>query len=456
MRFALVIALLCTSVVVIVVKWPEGRFPDKWDARIAPLVAFVEQQKHGKFIRPVHVDLLSDGDFRKQARNAFLPERGSHEQEELERTAAVFQALGLMREDLQSQLRILYGEGLVGYYAPRDNRVRLRGRFLTPGVRVTLVHELTHVWQDQHPTGDGLDEDATNGQIAGLTAVLEGDATLVERAYLGTLSESEQQAVTDDDNSNRDAQPTVPAVLESLFDSPYVLGPPLIEIVATGKPEIGRDGVLRNPPRTHAQIFDPWRYLDDEGASYIEPVAFEENDVPIPGQRADFGALMLYLMLGQRIDAKQAFQAADGWGGDTFEVFKRDEATCARMTLAGDTPANTRAIETALERWRRAVPAATAKISAYSEGVHFESCDAPTADPRSSDGDLLALPALRSTAGAELIVDGTAPAVARCAATGLVRSLPTPTLLGSTRATLHSPSIQRTLRQLVTSCSRTT
>ena len=39
---------------------------------------------------------------------------------------------------------------MLAYYSFRTKQITVRGRTLTPSVKATLVHELTHVLQDQH------------------------------------------------------------------------------------------------------------------------------------------------------------------------------------------------------------------------------------------------------------------------------------------------------------------
>ena len=68
--------------------------------------------------------------------------------------------------------------------------MKVLGTELDVAHRVTLVHELTHAWQDQQGYLDELD-DLDDGQAYTLQALAEGDATRIENAYVDSLSNSE-------------------------------------------------------------------------------------------------------------------------------------------------------------------------------------------------------------------------------------------------------------------------
>ena len=70
-------------------------------------------------------------------------------------------ALGLLdhRVDLLEVVNDLQGGGVIGLYDEEDKRIRMRGEDLTPAVKATLVHELTHALQDQHYDLEGRSEE---------------------------------------------------------------------------------------------------------------------------------------------------------------------------------------------------------------------------------------------------------------------------------------------------------
>ena len=78
-------------------------------------------------------------------------------------------------------------DDVLGVYQPATKHVYVRGTALTPDVRVTLAHELTHALQDQEVDLAGLER--LQGEAGSAArATIEGDAVVNEQAYAATLS----------------------------------------------------------------------------------------------------------------------------------------------------------------------------------------------------------------------------------------------------------------------------
>src|SRR3954454_6853889 len=127
----------------------------------------------------------------------------------------------------------LNDDGTLAVYNPGDKRVRVRGTEMTPALRVTLVHELTHAAQDQHfDAGRHLD---TQGEAAAFRALLEGDAMRIEDRYIDQFSDDERKAYEDQadkDFSDSEAKLTdVPPAVTAYFAAPYTLGRQLVQLL---------------------------------------------------------------------------------------------------------------------------------------------------------------------------------------------------------------------------------
>ncbi|HET9740947.1 MAG TPA: hypothetical protein VFP78_22740, partial [Solirubrobacteraceae bacterium] len=99
----------------------------------------------------------------------------------------IYTLLGLLEpgDDLRELSRSLFGEGVAGYYDPRDGRLRVVEGAGT-GTRVleemVLAHELTHALEDQRfelPT-----DPATDDRTLARAALHEGSATALMYAYV--------------------------------------------------------------------------------------------------------------------------------------------------------------------------------------------------------------------------------------------------------------------------------
>src|SRR5690606_38956653 len=114
---------------------------------------------------------------------------------EIDDFVAMSRALGLVRGevDLVGAASDLQASGTLAYYDPALERVTVRGTELTPSVRATLVHELTHVLQDQHFDLSRIG-DPDFERAGPLRAIVEGDAGRIEDAYVAEELSAEERA----------------------------------------------------------------------------------------------------------------------------------------------------------------------------------------------------------------------------------------------------------------------
>ena len=294
---------------------------------VPELSAFVEEESGLEFLEDVEVTLLDDEEFVARLQDE---EPTAEEREDLEGTGATLEALGLVPvgTDVQAALDELLSAGVVGFYDPATDELVVRGVGDGPTERVTLVHELTHALQDQHYDLDRDFEDSDDESGFGLTALAEGDATLVEDAYVSSLS-GPDRAQYEEETSDVDI-PDVPFALLALIAEPYVAGPPLVSALRDegGTERVGE--AFRSPPTTSEQVLFPETYLDGEDA--VEVAAPQaDGDVVDDGV---LGASGVGLLLGDE-------EAARGWGGDRYVTWTAGTRTCTRVAYVGDTPEET-------------------------------------------------------------------------------------------------------------------
>ena len=165
-----------------------------WPAEVQPLVAFVEQHRGGKFDHPVPITYLTRDQYEGEAQ-AETQDTTPEDTTDLENGEGQLRSLGLAASDvdLQGAAEQLYGGGTLAFYDPEADEIKVLGTDLDVAHRVTLVHELTHAWQDQHDFLDKLD-DLEDTQATTLQALAEGDAMRIEDEYVDTLSSSDRDA----------------------------------------------------------------------------------------------------------------------------------------------------------------------------------------------------------------------------------------------------------------------
>lgn len=410
--------------------------PDEWDERVAPLAEFVERERGLSFDHPVTVEFLTEEEYSSASRT----DEGAltdEDRQTIDEWGAIFTALGLVPEgtDLLDTTNEMSDAGTLAFYDPATERVTVRGTEMSTGLAVTLVHELVHVAQDQAFDLERPPPGTSSGAFEAYDALIEGDASRIELAYLGTLSGEEQTTYWDDYDAeldeSQDQLSDVPGALQALFAAPYVLGQPVVDIIASDGGNTAVDEAFDDPPASGEHLFDPRSYFADDA-----PADVDTPDVPDGAERIgtadELGATTLFVLLSERIDPLEALTAADGWGGDRYVAYRLDDRTCVRVDLVGDSPTDTDEIGRALESWAAVGPAGAASVDTTGEAVALESCagaaGAATAPPGApAEGrsyDALGLPAARVQLMAVAAGAGQDPDDAFAVGDCFVRSVP--------------------------------
>jgi hypothetical protein len=328
------------------------------EAAVAEIGAFVERERGLEFNEEVQVELEAEGEF--QAR---LLEDFDEDVDDLREVEVLLEGLGLVDPDvdLVDSMRTLLGAGVVGFYDPETKELVVRGAALTPYVRTTIAHELTHALDDQHFDLDRQEYEEADDEIGfGFSAVVEGNARRVEAAYRESLSEEEQDAAASEEfalGAGMDLG-DVPFVLVELMSAPYGMGETFVDALLEDGGQAQLDRAFEEPPTTSEQVVDPDAYLAGEA----------RVDVPVPdvpGEVVDEGVLgevLLVLVLSDELGQERARAAADGWGGDWGVAWRDGDRSCTSFTVVGDDAAETDELAGALGEW--AVSRADAGVDA--------------------------------------------------------------------------------------------
>lgn len=419
----LALVLLVAGAVVIRTRAsiPPG-FPKDWDPRVTQLVSFTELNRGLQFKHPVFVDFLTPDEYSKKTRQnpAGLTDQ---DKKDLEAAQGELRAFGLIsgNVDLLGAVNDLKDSGTLAFYNSETKRVTVRGTQLTTDLKVTLVHELTHALQDQNfdidKTRAGL---KTSGQQEAYRALVEGDASRIEDAYVAQLSQSESteyhNAKTAGTSKARSDLSKVPAALVAFQQSPYVFGPGLLKLIENSGGNSAVDEAFRNPPATEAQLLDPGAYFDHRSALDVALPALPAGAVASSNKKknasSDFGALSLYIVLAQRIDPLRALDVVGGWGGDAYVDYTKDGKSCARVSFVGRDGAATQAIQIAVQDWVAAGPGGAASASDVGGSVQLDACDpgaAGSVDSSQRALQALSVAAVRSELTVSFVIEGKMP-----------------------------------------------
>jgi hypothetical protein len=332
--------------------------------------AFVEEERGLEFREPVDVELLEDEEF-----EARLLEDFDEDAEELEATATVLRALGLIDPDADvvESLRALLGAGVVGFYDSETGELVVRGASITPSVRMVMAHELTHALDDQHFELERPElEDAEDESDFAFTALVEGSARRVESAYLESLSEEEaEQALLEQlQMQSEDDLSAIPSILVEQLTAPYELGLTFVRdlIDAGGQEQL--DAAFRAPPTTSEQVVEPQAYLDGEGAVPVEAPAVTGDVV----EEGTLGQLLITQVLEAELDSDEVAEAAAGWGGDRAVAWRDGERACMTAAVVGDTAEDTTRLSDAFTEWAGAHGDAQVTPRAGGQPFTVEAC----------------------------------------------------------------------------------
>lgn len=292
---------------------------------IAALVGIAEDLRGLDFIEEPDVVILPPDDFAERVA-ADLAE--DLDPDELEADELFYELMGMLdgRTDLRELLVALYEEQALGFYDGRTAELVIAGDAaeLSPYRKSVLVHELLHALTDQHfrysPVLEQLIDEERDDEAAALRALVEGDATFYQLVYVQSLTAAElsdlaaEQAAVD----VRVFASSPSFVQESLL-FPYEEGYPFVaQLVASG----GADAVnraYRNPPTTTEVILHPERYVGAEAAQLVV-----SPQLTAPGyataEQGVFGEWATRLVLRSGVTRGEASQAADGWGGDWYQL----------------------------------------------------------------------------------------------------------------------------------------
>ena len=377
---AAVVALIGDLVVALGSTAPA--YPATWNPRVLGIVHFVE---HERGLSPVQVEFLDNAKF-DQAVSVPQPHSAS-DRASLTRELEELRALGLVHGNVnlaQSENELQQSD-VVGLYVPQKKAVFVRGSSLTPFVRVTLAHELTHALQDQYFDLTQL-RSTTPGDGSAVTALIEGDAVRVQNAYERSLSAADQHSYEKASaryQGSSSQSSNVPAILSDTLEYPYAFGPTFIDNLVARGGTGAIDNAFRHPPVAQAQIVDPDAYPIGWKPAKVSPPSVPRGD-RVTDPASPFGQITLFEVLGSRLGYGPAWNAVQGWQGDTSLAYRHEGTTCDVIAVRMQTPARASFLASAARQWV-AAGVTQAAVQQTGREITIRSCDPGPNSPRLPD-----------------------------------------------------------------------
>lgn len=325
---------------------PIDAEPDEFDAFVDEAIAFVEMTRGGRFDSDPVVVTLSEAQFVERVRTD-LAESFESAPEDVAMFNAVYRSTGMIgANDSIDEVYGQFGEaGILGFYDPETDELVVRQRDeLSLMTKSTIVHELTHAFDDQNFDLDRPEYDERTDEIAwGFRAVAEGSASWVEAEWEATLSVGEQQDLFTEELNFGD--PGIFDQFELAFLllelSPYEYGETFVDHLVTTGGNDALDEALEDPPITSEQVIDPDRYDAEEG-----PIELAVPPADGEVQYSGLGGQVLIDSLFNGVGVRRDFE----WGGDQLVVWTDGGRSCLRWDIQSE-DGTTAPVVASFESW---------------------------------------------------------------------------------------------------------
>lgn len=288
--------------------------------------------------------------------------RESVTDEELAELDAFYKAFGFVPADynLLEELIALYSQQVAGYY---DTDTKEMNVILTSGQtpaqmlpileQITYVHEYVHALQDQHfdlaAYTEALESEENSDLVLAKAALVEGDASAVMNEYtalaaqenpLGTLLGVALGGLR---SGNLTLPPGIPDVIANELIFPYVQGEVFVRALYSAGGWDLVNAAYTNPPQSTEHVLYPQTYLDGD---VPQTVTLDGADAPADWTLVDQGVfgvfyLQQWLQSGGNVEGAElsAVDAAAGWGGDAYHVYRSADGSLAwALRIAWDRP----------------------------------------------------------------------------------------------------------------------
>jgi len=329
------------------------------------IVPRVEELRGLKFKRPVSVEVVGAAEIREYV----LARMKKFEQEQhLLAVQRAYALLGLLPEgtDLLAMLLQTMEDQAGGYYDPSTKAYYLMENVVPAAAPIFTAHELTHALEDQHFDLDRRLKQAIDNddRLLAQSAVHEGTATVLMGVYAagavmrGELDMAGLQSMAESEAERMGKLQELPEVLLRQLLGPYVLGALFLTggdlmAMARGFPRDKVEQVMGAGPQSSEQLLHPDKYWDEETRDDPTEVELPDTGKTLGrGWKLEGDGVLGELTLGPLVGAETPFnpavggladpgtwtnEAASGWDGDRWQLWKDGEAAVVLLLTEWDT-----------------------------------------------------------------------------------------------------------------------
>ena len=270
----------------------------------------------------------------------------------------LFQLLGKLapEDDLETMFIDLYSEQVAGFYDGDTGELVIGGEAadLTPLTKSVVVHELVHALTDQHfvfnDEYQAMWDEQQFDRGAAFQSLIEGDATYFQLVYIQELPLAEQLSVASEallQMRETSIFDSVPAWIQDDLSFPYDTGQLFVESLVEAGGIAAVDSAYSDRPISTESVIHPARYSASEAPLEVAPLEFVIEGFE-SHEASTFGEWGFRQLLSDVEGAGVAIQAANGWGGDVYEVLYDSDDVLFAVAYKGDTEDDTFELTAAL------------------------------------------------------------------------------------------------------------
>jgi hypothetical protein len=239
----------------------------------------------------------------------------------------------------------LYSEQVAGFYDGDTGELVIGGEAadLTPLTKSVVVHELVHALTDQHfmfnSDFEQMFDEERFDEGSAFQALIEGDATYFQLLYIQQLPLDEQFALATEALAQMEDTlvfQSVPTWIQDDLAFPYDSGQFFVQHLIDNGGIAAVDAAYTERPVSTEVVMHPPRFDSGEGVLEVAPLAIELDGLEVH-ETSSYGEWGFRLLLSPNADPGVAAQAANGWGGDSYQVLYDSDDVVLAVAYKGDT-----------------------------------------------------------------------------------------------------------------------
>ena len=258
---------------------------------------------------------------------------------EIEIEERIYKALFLIPENVSlREIKVQQASAILA--ASWENKVYIVKEYFNPydkaKAKEIFAHELVHILQGRYfKTPERRSHDGKQAW----SALIEGDAGLTTREYIKTEADPRNPSaltLTQNASFSYIYALEIPDSLMQIWLFPYQYGEKFVKALYTDGGWARVNKAYKDPPQTTEQIMHPEKYLKGEWYAEVEAPPLNASGW-ISAKTDRLGEHFILVMLGTHLPTGESAEAAEGWNGDNFTIYEKENDYMFAWKILWDT-----------------------------------------------------------------------------------------------------------------------